>query len=69
MRELMEMRNWSLPAGDHLLRGTIVEDDTERERRYILGLGSRFPVFRPGFPANFTQRVGLGASDFRHPRA
>jgi hypothetical protein len=64
LRELMEMRNWSLPEGDHLLRGTTFENDVEQERRYVLGLGSRFPVFRAGLPSNFVQRVGNGAADF-----
>jgi hypothetical protein len=60
------MRNWSLPEDDHLLQGSVWLDEAQSDvpRRYLLGYGSRFPVFRAGFPANFTQRLGNNPSDF-----
>jgi hypothetical protein len=33
-------------------------------RRYILGYGGPFPVFRGGLPRDFVQRTGATASDF-----
>jgi hypothetical protein len=65
LQPLREMRNWQVSDDDHLLQGTTYADDgTPLPRRYVLGYGSRFPIFRGGLPRDFVQRAGLGASDF-----
>jgi hypothetical protein len=65
LRPLHEMRRWQLPDEDHLLTGSsYTEDGSPVPRRYVLGYGSRVPVFRGGLPLDFTQRAGLFGSDF-----
>ena len=64
---LLEMRNWSLPAGEPLLMGQTTSEETGETlpRRYLTtGIGSRNPVFRTGLPSNFVQRLGLASADF-----
>ena len=59
------MRNWALPAGAPVFSGETVTDTGEvLPRRYVLGLGSRNPVFRAGLPADFVQRLGKSPGDF-----
>ena len=54
-----ELTNFRLPDNDPLLSGeTVLDDGTVVPRRYVLGLGARAPVFLPGLPANFVQRLG-----------
>jgi hypothetical protein len=65
LQPLREMRQWQVPGDDHLFLGTTYTDDgTPLPRRYLLGYGGRFPVFRAGFPREFVQRTGAAASDF-----
>lgn len=58
------LRNWRLPADDPLLQGEATHPDTGATvpRRYLLGLGSRSPVF--ALPTGFKQRLGLYSSNF-----
>ena len=59
------MRNWALPADDPLFSGeTVTESGEVLPRRYVLGLGSRNPVFRAGLPPDFVQRLGSSPVDF-----
>lgn len=51
---LAAFRNWSLPDLDPLL--------TRSPDGYLLGIGSRRPIFP--MPAGFVQRLGTGSSDF-----
>lgn len=65
LKLLDEMRNWALPAGAPVFSGETVTDTGEvLPRRYVLGLGSRNPVFRAGLPADFVQRLGKSPGDF-----
>jgi len=63
---LNALRNWSLPSDYPLFQGaTTSEDGTDiLPRRYVLGVGSRAPVFVRGLPAGFVQRFGTNAADF-----
>lgn len=58
------LRNWRMPAEDPLLQGETTDPDTGETvaRRYLLGLGSRTPVF--AMPATFRQRLGATAANF-----
>jgi C-terminal processing protease CtpA/Prc len=61
----LELTNFRLPSTDHLLAGETVNESGARvPRRYVLGLGSRTPVFIAGLPATFVQRLGRNASEF-----
>jgi hypothetical protein len=62
----LELTNFRLPENDFLLAGETVSDDTGAvvPRRYVLGLGSRIPVFAAGLPAGFQLHRGLGETDF-----
>ncbi|MFB3825219.1 MAG: S41 family peptidase [Bryobacteraceae bacterium] len=64
LRLLSEMRNWSAPAGDHLLQGEVWSEEAGEmvPRRYVLGIGSRAPAY--GMPAGFIQRLGRISSHF-----
>ncbi len=63
MKLLREIRNW---RADDLtaMEGTIYDEETGemKPRRYLLGVGSRAPVF--ALPANFVQRLGRSPADF-----
>jgi hypothetical protein len=60
-----QRRVWIVGSDDHLFLGTTYTDDgTLLPRRYILGYGGRFRVFRGGLPRDFVQRTGATASDF-----
>ena len=63
---LNALRNWSLAPDYPLFQGiTTSEDGTEDlPRRYVLGVGSRTPVFARGLPASFVQRLGTNPADF-----
>jgi C-terminal processing protease CtpA/Prc len=63
---LNALRNWSLPSNYPLFQGTTTsEDGTESlPRRYVLGVGSRSPVFVRGLPAGFVPRLGTNPADF-----
>jgi hypothetical protein len=64
---LLDMRNWSLPYDDHLLQGkTTSAEAADVPRRYVLGIGSRIPVFRAGLPSSFVQRLGRAPTDFHY---
>jgi C-terminal processing protease CtpA/Prc len=41
-------------------------DDGGLQRTFVNGIGSTIPVFRAGFPSNFTQRLGRLPSDFHY---
>jgi len=61
----LELTNFRLPDNDPLLSGdTVLDDGTVVPRRYVLGLGSRTPVFVAGLPANFVQRLGRTPTEF-----
>ena len=64
MALLNQMRNWKMSDDDPLLSGETVDEQTGEtvNRRYLLGIGSRAPVF--ALPTGFTQRLGTGAGDF-----
>lgn len=64
MRLLAEMRQWKIPDSDSLFEGqTTDEDGNTVARKYVLGLGSRSPVF--ALPAGFQQRLGR-STDFHY---
>lgn len=65
LRPLMEMRQWSVSADDHLLAGYGVDERTgeDASRRWLLGWGSRNPFFLAGLPSDFVRRRG-GIGDF-----
>ena len=64
MALLNQMRNWKMADNDPLLSGETVDEETGEtvNRRYLLGIGSRAPVF--ALPAGFTQRLGTVAGEF-----
>jgi len=68
LKPLAEMRNWKVHDDDHLFQGLTCSEETGESlpRRYLLGYGSRTPVFSRGFPANFAQRLGRAAADFHY---
>jgi hypothetical protein len=63
-RPMWEHWNWAVPVDDPLFQGATIHDVTGEQvpRRYLLGLGSRFPVWSP--PAGFQIRLGLRSTDF-----
>ena len=65
MALLNQMRNWKLPNTDPILQGEIVNEETGEvlPRKYLLGIGSRAPVF--ALPTGFTRRLGTG-TDFHY---
>lgn len=64
MALLNQMRNWRMSDDDPLISGETVDEQTGEtvNRRYLLGIGSRAPVF--ALPTGFTQRLGTAAADF-----
>ncbi len=63
---LNALRNWSLPSDYPLFQGTTTSEDGTEDlpRRYVLGVGSRTPVFLRGLPAGFVPRLGTNPADF-----
>jgi hypothetical protein len=61
-----EPYKWMLPATDVLVNVIPGLSDTEegQSRGYIIGYGSRTPVFARGFPASFVLRLGRSPFDF-----
>jgi hypothetical protein len=63
MSVIADMWNWSVSADDPFFMGeTHDEDGNAVPRKYLLGFGSRSPVFLP-FPG-FVQRLGRNPVDF-----
>jgi hypothetical protein len=64
---LEDLHHWAVPEGDPILAPIPwVLDDDGNPRSFVNGLGSRTPIFRTGFPANFIQRLGRLPSDFHY---
>lgn len=66
LKPLNAFRNWALPSSDPLFQGTTTSDDGTEilPRRYVLGIGSRTPVFLRGLPPDFVPRLGTNPADF-----
>lgn len=66
MKPLMELQNWRAPDNLSILQGETYDDETGNmvPRRYILGVGSRTPVF--ALPSTFVQRLGRNSGDFHY---
>src|SRR5574340_1149091 len=64
LRLLEEMRNWRVPASEHLLQGEVWSEEAGEivPRRYVMGYGSRMP--RYAMPPGFVQRLGRTSSQF-----
>jgi hypothetical protein len=64
---LSEMHTWKLPDSDPLMQPIDWAADPDGEpRKFIVGQGSRTPLFRAGFPASFVQRLGRVTADFHY---
>jgi C-terminal processing protease CtpA/Prc len=64
---LDEMHTWKLPDNDPLLQ--IIDwavDPDGNPRKFVLGQGSRTPIFSAGFPASFVRRLGGATADFQY---
>jgi hypothetical protein len=61
MELLEQMQSWRAPADDPLLQGETWSEEEAAyvPRRYLMGIGSTAPVFRPGFPPTYVQRFPL----------
>lgn len=53
LKALDELHNYQLPEYDPI-------------NGYVLGIGSRIPIFRGGFPSTFVQRLGAAPSNFHY---
>jgi len=65
MRGLNEFRNWKIGDNDSIMQPLGWGSDPDGgPRKYVIGIGSRNPIFRAGLPASFTVRLGNAAADF-----
>jgi C-terminal processing protease CtpA/Prc len=66
LEPLRELTNFEFQPDSHLLMGETWNEETGEpdRRRYVLGLGSRTPVFAGGFPQAFNQRLGRAPADY-----
>src|SRR4051794_6435325 len=63
---LESLHTWKLPESDPLAQTLDWSTEEGGEpRKFVLGSGSKMPVFRAGFPESFVARLGNASGDFQ----